>query len=180
MNLRLPGGRATPLPATTPVERTGRGQTVLAAHLEIAAQVLIFALAAGAFVGCQSYSPTQYVSPRVTGQVLDARTRAPIPEVTVRRIDSDGGGRNFAPQHGGEMMMQSPGVRSRPDGTFVLEAIRDLSPLHHIHWYSVSLSFERSGYDRLVTNYSRTSAISTPEGAPLISAGDILLQPRSP
>jgi hypothetical protein len=180
MNPRLPGGPATPLPATPPVKRSRPGRTVLAARLAIAARVLTLAVLAGALVGCKSYSPSQYVSPRVTGRVLDARTRAPLPDVTVRRIDSDGGERNFTPQHGGEMMMQSPGVRSRPDGTFVLEAVRDLSPLHHIHWYSVSLSFERSGYDRLLTNYSRTSAISTPDGAPLITAGDILLQPRSP
>jgi len=162
------------------MKRTRLDQTVLAAHPYIAARVLIVAVVAGALVGCKSYSPSQYVSPRVTGQVLDARTRAPVPEVTVRRMDSDGGGRNFTPQHGGELMMQSPGVRSRPDGTFVLEAIRDLSPLHHIHWYSVSISFERSGYDRFVTNYSRTSAISAPDGVPVITAGNVLLQPRSP
>ena len=45
--------------------------------------------------------------------------------------------------------------------------------------YSVTLAFTLKGYERFVTNYTLAGAEVAPSGEPVVSAGNILLQPVS-
>jgi len=138
--------------------------------------IAVFALA-----GCQSKSrsPAQYISPRVEGRVLDARANQPIADVTVQRIDPGQEGANGEVSHGGQLMERAPEVRTGRDGVFTLASERDLELFRRSGWYSVSLSFEHSGYVSFTTNYTLDNATRTASGEPLVKAGDILLQPLS-
>lgn len=134
-------------------------------------------LAAGLLLGCQSYSPTPYVSPRVTGRLVDASTREPIPRVEVRRLSAGDLPPSGEPAKGAQLLGQDKAIRSGPDGRFVLESVRDLTLLRHVSWYDVTVSFEHPGYDRLVTNYRPAQATNTAKGEPVVDAGDIALKP---
>src|SRR5439155_18731929 len=48
-------------------------------------QAIASLLLVGALVGCKTHSASQYVSPQVTGRVLDAESRQPLAEVKVQR-----------------------------------------------------------------------------------------------
>ena len=127
--------------------------------------------------GCTSYSPSQYVSPRVEGRVLDSQSHLPIQGVAVRRIINDGSDRSMDVPRGGEVMMRPAPIHTASDGTFVLESKRDLVLLRSIGWYSIALAFEQGGYRRLTTNYTMLMATNTAKGEPLVRAGDLLLSP---
>jgi hypothetical protein len=76
-------------------------------------------------------------------------------------------------------MAKAP-VRTERDGRFTLDTERVLTPFRGAGWFSVQLSFEHAGYERLRTNYSRLNlSTNTPNGEPLLDAGDILLRPVS-
>jgi hypothetical protein len=141
-----------------------------------AALLCILLLAFGQ-VGCKSYSPSSYISPRVTGRVLDQMTRQPINHVEVRRVTASESDRAENTAKGGQALSQSPGVRTGADGTFVLESVRDLAFLIKTGWYSVSVSFARAGYQPLTATYTLGSSTNTAKGEPLVNAGDILLVP---
>ena len=134
-------------------------------------------MAALLLAGCQTYSPSQYLSPRVIGRVLDARTRQPIPDVLVRRFRSDENLRGLDTSKGGQAMAQAPAVRTGPDGTFVLDSERNLAFLRKVGWYSVTLSFQHARYERFVTTYTLKDATKTSNGETLVKAKDILLVP---
>jgi hypothetical protein len=136
-------------------------------------------IAAGGLVGCQTSSPSQYISPRITGRVLDAQTHQPIEGVTVKRIRPDQSPNVDQVPKGGQMMERSPAVRSGKDGIFLLDSERDLAFFRSVGWYSVDISFGHPGYRRLVKTYSLTNAINTASGEPWVKAGDILLTPRA-
>lgn len=129
--------------------------------------------------GCVSSSPSQYVSPRVTGRVIDTQTRQPIKGVQVQRLTPDQNVAAGEAMKGGQSIEQAPAVRTGSDGRFVLDSERDLALFRKLDWYSVSLSFDHSGYERFVTNYTLIDAIVTPKGEPLVKAGDIRLRPKS-
>jgi hypothetical protein len=80
---------------------------------------------------------------------------------------------------GGQLIAQAPAVRTGSNGKFILESERDLALFRNVSWYSVSLAFDHSGYERFVTNYTLIDATITPGGEPLVKAGDILLRPKS-
>ncbi len=126
-----------------------------------------------AWTGCQS--PSQYTSPRVTGRVLDEQTRQPIKDVQVSRVS--GNRAEMDPPKGAERLDQTPFVVTGADGEFALGSVRDLAFMRRMQWYSVTLSFTRRGYQRLVTTYSRSSSTNTSAGEPLVEAGDVLLKP---
>ena len=141
---------------------------------------LLFILLGLILTGCKSSSPAPYVSPKVTGRVIDAQTRQPIKGVKVQRLIPDQEPNVLTPVKGGQVLAKAPAVRTAADGSFVLTSQRSLLPLHRGGWYSVSLAFEYPEYARFVTNYSLRDAVKTPNGEPLVQAGDIPLQKISP
>jgi hypothetical protein len=51
--------------------------------------------------------------------------------------------------------------------------------LRHGNWHSVTVSFEHAGYAGCQTNYTAAKFKEhSPEGVPLVNAGDILLPPK--
>lgn len=136
--------------------------------------------AVAAFVaGCQSTSPSQYISPRVEGRVLDAGTRQPIRGVTMRRVVS---GEDVAPGEipkGAQALAQAPDVRTGNDGVFALASERNLQLFRRSGWFSVTISFKHAGYASLMTNYTLANATNAAGGEPLVKTGDILLVPLS-
>jgi hypothetical protein len=124
---------------------------------------------------------SSYISPRVTGRVVAADTRQPIPDVKVKRVNPDANQNYDDPARGGRKMESFPAARTDAQGRFVLDAERDLTLVQQQVWYSVSVSFERAGYQTLHTNFTVSNVVSNaPDGAPLVNAGDILLHPASP
>jgi len=133
-----------------------------------------------ALAGCQSGKFSHYISPRVTGRVLAADTHQPLPDATVRRVvPYPADGEDTAPK-GGQLLTRSSGVRTDADGRFVLDGERDIALFHHPAWWSVTLSFTADGYRFYQTNYSVANLSGhSPDGEPLVNAGDILLKPKS-
>ncbi len=128
--------------------------------------------------GCKSVSPSQYVSPRVEGRVLDGETGQPLQEVEVRRVSANESYRVTEPAKGAEGLKSTPGVRTAADGTFALRSVRALVLFRHAAWYSVSLTFRHPGYQEFMTSYTLTDATNTAGGEPLVKTGDVLLMPR--
>jgi hypothetical protein len=132
-------------------------------------------IVACALPGCKSHSPSQYISPRVEGRVLDIQTHQPIKDVQVRRITADQSYQIDDPPKGGQLMQKTAGVRSASDGTFVLESERDVALFQTLGWYSVSIAFQHPAYVGFRATYTVTEATNTAQGEPLIKTGDILL-----
>ena len=128
-------------------------------------------------LGCKSMSVTRYVSPRITGRVVDAETHQPIQGVQVRRVNSEVEYRSTQPPKGGQLMAAAPVVRTQSDGTFILDSVKDLSFLRKPGWYSVNLAFQHPGYDRLRVSYSLADATNTVSGEPLIPDREVPLAP---
>jgi hypothetical protein len=128
-------------------------------------------------MGCKSSSPSQIVSPRVTGRVVEAQNHQPIQGAKVQRVTSDPDRRSPSVQKGGQMMEQTPAVRTAADGTFMLDCIRDLGVFRKLGWYDVKVSFEHPDYERFVATYTATNAVVTPEGVPVVNTGDVVLAP---
>src|SRR5436190_4277861 len=74
--------------------------------------------------GCES--PSQYVSPRITGRVLDEHTGQPIPKVRVQRWTAAPVG-SMDSKKGAQNMDQEPHVFTVRDGTFALQSERSLA-----------------------------------------------------
>jgi hypothetical protein len=141
----------------------------------------VLLLLAVALAGCQSGKFSSYTSPRVTGRVLAADTHQPLPDATVKRVVAyPTAGEDTAPK-GGQLLMRSDGVRSDADGRFTLDAVQVVTFFHHGGWHTVTVSFERNGYESFQTNYTSADfKARSPDGVPLVNAGDVLLQPKSP
>ncbi|MCC6823418.1 MAG: hypothetical protein V9H26_26250 [Verrucomicrobiota bacterium] len=135
-------------------------------------------LVALTLVGCKSSSPSQYISPRITGRVVDRQSREPIAGVQVRRVTPRDPNVDQAIK-GGQVIETSPAVRTGSDGGFVLASERDLALFRRLGWYSVSLSFTHPNYHPLSTEFTLANATNTPSGEPLVRTGDIGLQPKS-
>ncbi len=138
------------------------------------------ALAAGIVAGCKS-SGSEYISPRVEGRVVDAQTRQPIYRARVTRISP----RSTEPsdsfmRKGAQHLEDSYPELTDKNGKFVIDSERALVFFNQVNWFSVDLSFEHSGYDRFVTNYTLFNATNMPSGEPVIRTGDILLQRIQP
>jgi hypothetical protein len=129
--------------------------------------------------GCQSRSPSHYVSPRVMGRVVDRQTGLPLKGVEVRRVVPDYNAGTMEQQRGGESLQQLQGLHTAADGTFDLGSQKSVALFRDIGWFSVELSFKHSGYATFVTNYTRSKAVASASGEPVIQAGDISLSPRS-
>ena len=128
-----------------------------------------------AWLGCSSFSPSQYVAPRVTGRVLDMETHQPLENVQVRRTDSDAASRSAEPYKGARALDPSGAVRTRSDGHFDLPSERTLGVFRGYGWYSISVAFEHGGYQSVLRSYTLANSTNTSSGEPLVPAGDILL-----
>jgi hypothetical protein len=142
---------------------------------------LALLLLAVVLTGCSSIGFSYYTSPQVTGRVLAADTGRPLPEATVKRVVAyPTDGEATAPK-GGQLLMRSEGVRTDADGRFALEAVRVVALFRRGGWHSVTVSFAVNGYESLQTNFTSADFKErSPEGVPLVNAGDILLKPKSP
>jgi len=99
--------------------------------------------------------------------------------VQVQRLTADQDPSAGETMKGGQIIAQAPAVRTGSNGRFVLDSERDLALFRKLGWYSVSVAFDHSGYERFVTNYTLIDAMVMPTGEPLVKAGDILLRPKS-
>lgn len=149
----------------------------MASHRNAVTVLVALLFAVGLGSGCSTHKASQYISPRVEGRVLDSQTRQPVADVEVRRFEpgQETSRDNFP--HGGEVMQRTPPILSQPDGAFVLESQRDLALLRTLHWYSVSVTFALSGYERFTATYTPANTTNTAAGEPVVFAGDILLKP---
>ena len=135
-------------------------------------------LAALALAGCKSMPLSPFVSPRVTGRVLAADTGQPLADVLIKSGAQATGYPSTMPPKGGELLMAKAPARTDGDGRFTLETERVLTPFHGMNWFSVQLLFERAGYERFRTNYSRLNlSTNSPAGEPSLNTGYILLHP---
>jgi hypothetical protein len=137
-----------------------------------------FLLLALAVAGCKSASPTQYISPRYEGRVVDAQTREPIEGAKVHRVVPKAPDVDQAPT-GGAALKRTPAVQTGKNGRYVLDSERDLELFRRTGWYAASFAFEKRGYETFTADYTLANATNTPSGEPLIKAGDIPLRRRS-
>jgi hypothetical protein len=138
----------------------------------------LFIAVAWILAGCKSSSPSPYVSPRVTGRVVDAQTRQPIKGVMILLPEQQPNALDGV--KGGHALAGASTLRTALDGSFELASARTLSPFRRGGWYSVTLAFEHSEYTPFVTNYSLQHAVISPKGEPVVNAGDIGLKRKSP
>jgi hypothetical protein len=176
-------GRAVPCAPRKLKERARlqAGAQGLTRPVWLPARPLWLLLAAVALMGCKSVLVSSYISPRVTGRVLDADTRQPISDVQVRRFNPTAQATYDEATKGGQRLDPARGVRTDQEGRFVLDAERDLTLLQQQVWFSVTVSFQHEGYQTLRTNFSLANlTTNAPAGPPVVNAGDILLHPTSP
>jgi hypothetical protein len=133
------------------------------------------------WAGCQS-SPvlnSQYISPRVTGRVLDAVSSQPIRNVSIRRLATGQSSTMDPTAKGDQSLERLRSLRTDADGRFDLDSERALTLFRRAGWYSATLAFTHNGHERFVTNFTLASAVIEPSGEPVVNAGNILLQPVS-
>jgi hypothetical protein len=123
-------------------------------------------------------SPSQIVSPRVVGRVVDAQTRQPIKDVTVRRGNGSQARKTSEVRHGGEMMQAPDEVNTRADGTFALASVKDLG-FGSVGWYIVTVTFEHPRYQSFTASYTQTNAVVSAGGETEVKTGDVTLMPVS-
>lgn len=128
--------------------------------------------------GCKSHSPSHYVSPRVVGRVLDARTQQPLQGVVVKRVVPNYEAGTLETVKGGEALQRARPAVSAADGAFNLDSQKSVALFRDLGWFSVEISFARRDYETFVTNYTPRMAVTSSNGEPVIAAGEILLQPK--
>lgn len=128
-------------------------------------------------VGCQAALWGPYSSPRVTGQVIAADTRTPLPGVSVSRGYLDRHPGLGWPPKGSELMVRKIPARTDEQGNFVLDSERVLSVFRGTGWNQIRLRFEAPGYLPLQTNYAASFDTHLPSGEPAVGIGQVLLQP---
>jgi len=129
--------------------------------------------------GCTTSSPSQYISPRITGRVIDTKTGQPIENVQVRRRGNDERTPSPESAKGGEQMTRSSAAYTKPDGSFIIASESEVAFLRAVGWYSVTLSFEHPAYYKTAKSYTPKNSTNSPAGEPWIQAGDIPMDPLS-
>jgi len=125
-----------------------------------------------ASAGC--HAPSQYISPRIMGRVVDEATQQPLRGVRVQR--SSNAPAPSEPPKGGEKLLLTPPTVTDEDGTFTVASRRDLSFLRELPLYPVPLTFTHPGYERLTKTFLPEKATNTASGEPLLPIGDIPLK----
>jgi hypothetical protein len=126
---------------------------------------------------CSLAPRSQYVAPRISGRILDAQSRQPVKDVRVRRVESDAPATSTGSAGGARLLEETDAVRSQGDGSFVLSSVRSLDVFQSFGWYSVTVAFERGGYQSCRRSYTLVNATNSPSGEPRIDTGDILMAP---
>ena len=129
--------------------------------------------------GCQASLWGPYTAPRVTGRVIAADTRVPLPGVRVSRGYRERHPGLGWPPKGSELMVQKMPSRTDEQGNFVLQSERVLSVFRGSGWDQIRLRFEAPGYLPLQTNYPVSLETNAPSGEPSLSVGEVLLRPAS-
>jgi len=141
-------------------------------------RLVVLCVAVLALAGCQSNPLSQVTAPRVMGRVVAADTGQPLADVKVISGERPEDFNGTEPPKGGERMMARAAVRTDPEGRFVLDTERVLTPFRGSGWFSVQLCFERAGYERFLTNYSYLNlGTNSLNGESVLDAGKILMQP---
>ena len=83
------------------------------------------------------------------------------------------------PAAGDQSLERMRALKTDRDGRFDLDSERDLTLFRQAGWYSVTVAFTHTGYERFTTNYTLANAAIAPSGEPTVNAGNILLQPVS-
>ena len=99
-------------------------------------RLFVLGLAVLALVGCKSQSLSLTISPRVMGRVLAADTGKPLADVKIRSGEQAEALYSTSPPKGGERMMARAPVQTDPDGRFVLDTQRALTPFRGSGWFS--------------------------------------------
>jgi hypothetical protein len=144
-------------------------------------KIFVLAGLAMLLVGCESFVAQGYVSPRVTGRVLNAATREPLWNASVRRLSNTDNLGNYSsmPPRGGEMLMATGVARTDRNGNFTLAA--EQVALGVVSIISMEFEFRCAGYQTLITNFPSSLITNTvSKGPPTIHAGDILLERAKP
>jgi hypothetical protein len=137
-----------------------------------------FLVAAIIFAGCASGNFTHYTSPEITGRVLAADTHLPLADVRVQRPGPTDVFAPFGPPKGGTMLMQPAPVYTDAEGRFALSSQSIFSVFRGAGWWSAPVMYERSGYETYSTNYTAGNVTTnSAAGAPIVDAGDVLLEP---
>jgi len=133
-------------------------------------------------VGCESGPILHqgYVSPRITGRVLDANTRQPIAKASVLKVNPRQASQTDRDQKGAEWMIAPTPSLTDEQGRFTLGSQKDLTVFRHANLYSVSVTVTHPQYVQFVTNFTLTNMKRKEEKGPLeVEAGDLLLRPRA-
>ena len=131
--------------------------------------------------GCQPGQFSYYISPQVTGRVMAADTRQPLADVKVQRVVPYQNPDSFSPPKGGQILMQRTHTTwTDGNGGFVLASENIITPFRRPNWSKVTVTFECSGYENFRTNFNAADFKDrSPEGEPLVPAGDVLLRLKS-
>lgn len=127
--------------------------------------------------GCSSTKLSSYISPRLTGTIVDAQTGKPIKGAKIQRLLNTGGVTDPAQLKGAQLIEATPPVRSDELGRFVVDSARDLSPFDHSGWWSVTIRYMAEGYATAVNLYGVEQSTNSPSGEPQVNAGVVKLQP---
>ncbi len=127
--------------------------------------------------GCSTSSPSHYISPRITGRVVDAKSGQPVETVQVRTIGNNERAQAADTAKGAERMTRTSAFDTKPDGTFVIPSEKEVAFFRAVGWYSVTLSFEHPAYYKTVKTYMPKNATNSASGEPWIQTGDISVDP---
>jgi hypothetical protein len=130
------------------------------------------------FTGCAANNFSHYTSPEITGRVLAADTHQPLANVRVQRPGVTDVFAPFGPPKGATVLMQPVPAYTDAQGRFALDSQSTFSIFRGAGWWSAPVMYEHSGYETFSTNYTAVNVTTnSPAGAPIVDAGDILLEP---
>jgi hypothetical protein len=127
--------------------------------------------------GCNTFGPSECVTPPVTGRVLAADTREPLAGVRVSRVVP--GENPGTPARGAQLQQQGRPETTAEDGCFIMPGQSYVTLFRHSRWWSVRLAFQAPGYVPFQTNYSASSFTNQAgDGNPIINLGNVPLKPE--